>query len=173
LLRGESVSIKPLERKKKAAMRWISLLFSIALCFMVAGVSGQWTASEIPGWYRTLIRPAIAPPNWVFAPVWTLLYALMAVAVWLVGQSAPSPLRTWALVLFLLQLGLNFAWSWIFFHHHALGAALAEIVVLWGFIAATTLLFGRVAPIAAWLMVPYLAWVSFAAVLNGAYWRLN
>jgi len=154
-------------------MRWISLSFWVALCFAVAGVSAQWTSSEIPGWYRTLVRPAIAPPNWVFAPVWTLLYALMAIAVWLVGQSAPSPLRTWALVLFLVQLGLNFAWSWIFFHNHALGAALVEVGFLWGAIAATTLLFARVVPVTAWMMAPYLAWVTFAAILNGAYWRLN
>jgi tryptophan-rich sensory protein len=97
----------------------------------------------------------------------------MAIAVWLVGQSAPSPLRTWALVLFLVQLGLNFAWSWIFFHNHALGAALVEVGFLWGAIAVTTLLFARVVPLAAWMLVPYLAWVTFAAILNGAYWRLN
>jgi tryptophan-rich sensory protein len=154
-------------------MRWISLLFWVGLCFVVAGVSGRWTASEIPGWYRTLVRPAIAPPNWVFAPVWTLLYALMAIAAWQIWQSAASPLRTWALALFLVQLGLNFAWSLIFFRHHAIGAALAEIVALWVAIAATTLLFSRVAPISAWLMAPYLAWVSFASILNAAFWRLN
>jgi tryptophan-rich sensory protein len=75
--------------------------------------------------------------------------------------------------LFLVQLGLNFAWSWIFFHQHALGAALAENVALWATIGATTLLFARVTPVAAWLMAPYWAWVSFAVVLNGAFWRLN
>jgi tryptophan-rich sensory protein len=97
----------------------------------------------------------------------------MAIAAWMVGQSAPSPLRTWALVLFLVQLGLNFAWSWIFFHNHALGAALVEVGFLLGAIAATTLLFFRVTPLAAWMMAPYLVWVSFASVLNAAYWRLN
>jgi tryptophan-rich sensory protein len=109
----------------------------------------------------------------VFAPVWTLLYALMAIAAWQIWQSAASPLRTWALALFLVQLGLNFAWSLIFFRHHAIGAALVEIVLLWVAIAATTLLFSRVTPISAWLMAPYLAWVSFAAILNAAFWRLN
>ena len=89
------------------------------------------------------------------------------------GLAAPSPLRTWGLVLFLVQLGLNFAWSWIFFRNHAIGAALAEVVVLWAAIGATTLVFGRVAPVAAWLMAPYLAWVSFASVLNWAFWRVN
>ena len=141
-------------------MRWISLLFWAGLCFAVAAAGSRWTASEIPGWYRTLVRPAIAPPNWVFAPVWTLLYALMAIAAWQVWQSAPSPLRTWGLVLFLAQLGLNFAWSWIFFRQHAIGAALAEVVLLWAAIGAATLLFGRVAPVAAWLMAPYWAFSS-------------
>ena len=145
----------------------------MALCFAVAGLSGKWTAGEIPGWYRSLVRPAIAPPNWVFGPVWTLLYALMAIAAWQVWQSAASPMRTCGLVLFLVQLGLNFAWSLIFFRQHAIGAALVEVVFLWAAIGATTLVFSRVAPTAAWLMAPYLGWVTFASVLNGAYWRLN
>jgi len=154
-------------------MHWISLVAWLVVCFTVAGVSARWTAPEITGWYRTLVRPAIAPPNWVFGPVWTLLYALMAIAAWLVVRAEPSPLRTLALVLFVVQLGLNFAWSWIFFHQHALGAALAENVALWTAIGAATLLFARVTPVAAWLMAPYWAWVSFAVVLNWAFWRLN
>jgi translocator protein len=154
-------------------MRWIWLLGWLGLCFGVAGVSGQWTASEIPEWYQTLIRPAISPPDWVFGPAWTLFYALMAVAAWQIGQSPASPQRTWGLVLFLVQLTLNFAWVWIFFRQHAIGAALAEVVVLWAAIGATTLLFGRVAPSAAWLMAPYWAWVTFAVVLNEEFWRLN
>jgi benzodiazapine receptor len=154
-------------------MRWISLLFWIAICFAVAGVGGRWTASEIPGWYRTLIRPAIAPPNWVFGPVWTLLYLLMAIAAWLVWQSPSSPARSWALALFLVQLALNCAWSWIFFRQHALGFALLEVALMWIAIGATTLLFGRVTPMAAWPMVPYWIWVSFATLLNEEFWRLN
>jgi tryptophan-rich sensory protein len=154
-------------------MRWISLLCWLALCFAVSGVAAVWTAKEVPGWYSTLARPSIAPPNWVFGPVWTLLYALMAIAAWRIWLAAPSTARTWALGLFLAQLALNFAWSWIFFRQHAIGVALAEVVVLWLAIAVTTLVFGRVTPAAAWLMVPYLAWVSFATLLNAAFWRLN
>jgi tryptophan-rich sensory protein len=154
-------------------MRWIGLLLWIALCFAVAAAGSRWTAVEIPHWYRTLARPAMAPPNWVFAPVWTLLYLLMAVAVWLAMQSAPSTLRTWGLALFLLQLALNLAWSGIFFRQHALGAALAEIVLLWAAIGATTLVFRVISPAAAALMLPYWAWVSFAALLNEEFWRLN
>jgi len=154
-------------------MRWISLVGWMGVCFAVAGISGRWTAGEIPGWYRTLVRPSFAPPNWVFGPVWTLLYTLMAIAAWRVWLSAPSPQRTWGLALFVAQLGLNFAWSWIFFRKHAIGTALAEVVVLWAAIGATTLVFARVAPPAAWLMAPYWAWVTFASVLNGGFWRVN
>jgi len=154
-------------------MRWIWLAFWLALCFAVAAIGGRWTAAEIPGWYRTLIRPAMAPPNWVFGPVWTLLYAMMAIAAWQIGQSTASPLRTWALALFLLQLALNLAWSWIFFHEHVLGAALVEVVFLWAAIGATTLLFAPIAPTAAWIMTPYWAWATFAALLNEEFWRVN
>ena len=154
-------------------MRWLSLLFWLFLCFAVAAVSGSSTAAAIPGWYRSLHRPAIAPPNWVFAPVWTLLYILMALAAWRVSLAATSPLRTWAIGLFLLQLALNFAWSILFFGRHAIGAAFVDIVALWLAIAATTLAFSRLSPVAACLMAPYLAWVSFAAVLNYAFWRIN
>jgi tryptophan-rich sensory protein len=154
-------------------MRWIGLLLWIALSFAVAGMGGRWTAGEVKGWYRTLTRPSIAPPDWVFGPVWSILYAGMAVAAWRVWLAAPTHTRTWALALFLLQLALNLTWSWIFFRKHAIGLALVEVVVLWVAVGATTLAFGRVAPLAAWLMAPYLAWVAFATALNAAFWRLN
>jgi len=154
-------------------MKWIGLVVWLGLCLGVGGVSGRYTVAEIPGWYRTLARPAIAPPNWVFGPVWTTLYILMAIAAWRVWLSGPSQAQTLGLGLFLLQLALNFAWSWIFFRQHAIGWALAEVVALWAVIGLTTLVFARSAPVAAWLMSPYLAWVTFASVLNGAFWRLN
>jgi translocator protein len=154
-------------------MQWISLLFWFGICFTVAGIGSWLTSGEIAGWYRTLARPSIAPPNWVFGPVWTLLYALMATAAWAVWTSVPSSMRTVGLVLFLVQLGLNLGWTLIFFRLHAIGAALAEVLLLWAVIGVTTLVFGRVAPTAAWLMVPYWAWVSFAAILNAAFLRVN
>ncbi|MGD0902391.1 MAG: TspO/MBR family protein [Terracidiphilus sp.] len=154
-------------------MRWISLLCWLGICFAVAGLGGRLTAAEITGWYRTLVRPGIAPPNWVFGPVWTLLYALMAIAAWRVWLAAPSSMRTWGLALFMVQLGLNLAWSWIFFRQHAIGAALVEVVLLWVAIGATALVFARVAPLPAWLMAPYWVWVSFATILNAAFWRAN
>jgi len=154
-------------------LRWLALVFWLVLCFAVAGVGGRWTAGEISGWYRTLARPVIAPPDWVFGPVWTLLYGLMAFAAWRVWLAPPSPGRGVALGLFMAQLALNLAWTWIFFRQHAIGAALIEISVLLVAIGATTLALGRVELGAGWLMAPYLAWVSFATALNAAFWRLN
>jgi len=154
-------------------VRWLALVLWFALCFAVAGIGGRWTAGEITGWYRTLARPAIAPPDWVFGPVWTLLYGLMAFAAWRIWLAPPSPGRSWALGLFLVQLALNLAWTWIFFIKHAIGAALVEVVILWAAIGATTMAFSRVEVGAGWLMAPYLAWVTFASVLNAAFWRLN
>jgi tryptophan-rich sensory protein len=154
-------------------MKWIALVIWFVVCFAVAGLGGRWTADEVKGWYRTLTRPRIAPPSWVFGPVWTLLYALMATAAWLVWLAPPSSARSVALVLFLVQLALNLAWSWIFFRKHRMGAALAEVVLLWVSIGAVTLVFRQVAPLAAGLMAPYWAWVSFATLLNAAYWRSN
>jgi tryptophan-rich sensory protein len=154
-------------------MRWIYLAAWMVLCFAVAAISGRWTAKEIPLWYATLDRPAISPPNWVFGPVWTLLYALMAIAAWRISLAPTGPTRTAALALFLLQLALNFAWSWIFFGRHRIGWAFAEVLLLWVAIAASAAVFARIDGLAAWLMIPYLAWVSFASVLNCAYWRLN
>ena len=122
-------------------MRSLSLICWFALCFAVAALGARWTASEIPVWYRTLAQPSFAPPNWLFGPVWSLLYALMAIAAWQVWQSAPSSLRTWGLTLFMAQLALNLAWSWLFFRRHALGAAAVEVVILWAAIGITLVVF--------------------------------
>jgi len=154
-------------------MHWISLLLWLGICFAVAGTGGWLTAGEIDGWYQTLRRPTIAPPNGVFGPVWTLLYVLMAVAAWQVWQAEPSLLRTAGIALFLVQLALNLAWSWLFFNKHDIGVALVDVILLWFVVGFTTLIFGGVTPLAAWLMLPYQAWLTFAAVLNGAYWLLN
>ena len=167
---GDRITIR---RTGGKIMRWIALTFWILLCFAVAIVSGSFTSGEIRTWYRTLARPSIAPPNWVFGPVWTLLYALMAIAAWRVSLAPSSPWRTAALTLFLTQLVLNFAWSLIFFRLHRIDWALLEVIVLWASILFTTVAFARVSSMAGWLMVPYIAWVSFAGVLNAAFWRLN
>ena len=123
-------------------MKWFSLILWLAICFSAAGIGSWFTAGEIAGWYRTLARPSIAPPNWVFGPVWTLLYALMAIAAWQVWLAAPSNSRTWGLSLFLVQLGLNLAWSWVFFHAHQIGFALIEVIFLWAAIGSMGLSLG-------------------------------
>lgn len=154
-------------------MRWIQLAGWIVVCEGVGVLGGLWTAPEIGGWYRTLAKPSFNPPGWIFGPVWTTLYLLMAIAAWAVTELPPSRQRTLGLGLFLLQLALNLAWSWIFFHKHAIGAAAVEVALLWCAIGAATIVFSRVSATAAWLMVPYWAWVTFASILNATIWSLN
>ena len=150
-----------------------TLLVSIAVCLGVQAVSGVLTASGVRDWYPTLRKPGWTPPDWVFFPVWTVLYVLMALAAWLVWHHARGPGRRTALVLFAVQLALNAAWSGLFFALRSPGAAFAEIVALWVAIAATLVSFGRVSPAAAGLLVPYLLWVTYATALNGTIWVMN
>ena len=149
-------------------------LIAISLPLAVGAVSGAFTVSAINGWYATLQKPWFNPPNWIFGPVWTLLYAMMGIAFFLVWKStANESVRNQAMVLFLIQLTFNFFWSLIFFHWQQPGWAFLEIVLLWVLILITILQFGKISSTAAWLMVPYICWVSFASVLNFALWRLN
>lgn len=156
--------------------RWkqgIALVFFMAVCLGAGALGAAVTTPEINGWYRTIVKPAWNPPDSLFGPVWTALYLMMATAAWLIWR--PSGLRAAAgpLGLFGAQLLLNSAWSWIFFGLHQPGWAVVEIVALWLAVAATTAIFFRTSRIAGWLLVPYLAWVSFACVLNFTIWRLN
>lgn len=140
------------------------------LCF-AAAVPG---AFFMPGdWYASLQKPSWNPPGWIFGPVWSALYAMMAVAAWLVWKRGGFPIQRKALGWFLTQLFLNALWTPLFFGLHLPGPAFAEILLLWLAIAATLLAFRSVNRTAAWLFVPYLAWVTFAAVLNGTLWRMN
>jgi tryptophan-rich sensory protein len=152
----------------------MKLLFSILIPILIGGTAGFFTSAAIPGWYSTLQKPSFNPPNWIFAPVWTTLYVLMGVASWLVWSSkVPTAQKQTALAVYGIQLLLNFAWSFIFFNQHALGLAFAEILLLWGSIFLTIILFARINEGAAWLLVPYISWVSFAAILNYTIWKLN
>lgn len=151
----------------------IGLVISVAVCLGCAGIGSLLTLPSISTWYATIQKPTWNPPNWIFGPVWTLLYLSMAVAAWLVWRQSESRSVGFALILFAIQLALNVAWSGFFFHYHQIGVAVADVVLLWIFILATTLAFGRVAPAAGWLMVPYLAWVTFASILNATVWSLN
>lgn len=142
----------------------------LALCFSAAGSA---VLVSIDGWYPALSKPSWNPPAWVFGPAWTLLYGMMAVAAWLVWREGGWKVQGRSLGLFLLQWVLNALWTPIFFGMHRPGLAFAEIVMLWLVLAATLWSFWRVKKAAGVLLMPYLAWVSFAAVLNFTIWRLN
>jgi len=153
-------------------MRVFLLVFWIVLCQAVGLLGARWTAPAIPAWYRGLRKPPFNPPPWVFGPVWTLLYLLMAIAAWRISVGQ-SPLRTAALALFVAQLALNLLWPWLFFRLRNFGAALAELAALWVTIAAAIGVFSQIDTPAAWLMAPYLAWVTFATLLNASIRSLN
>jgi benzodiazapine receptor len=143
--------------------------------WLAASLAAGWIGSRfMPGeWYASLTKPAWTPPNAVFGPVWTALYVLMGVAAWLVWRKAGFSGAPVALGLFVAQLALNALWSYLFFGLHRPGAAFAEIVVLWLAILGTVIGFWRVRPAAGALLIPYLAWVTFASGLNVQLWRLN
>ena len=143
------------------------LVASLALVALVAAVGGAATAHSVGDWYEGLDRAPWNPPAWLFGPAWTILYVLMALAAWLVARQGldDAAVRT-ALALYGLQLALNLGWTLVFFGLRLPGVALAVIVALFVAIAATAIAFYGVSPAAAWLLVPYLAWVAFAATLN-------
>ncbi|HNU87138.1 MAG TPA: tryptophan-rich sensory protein [Ferruginibacter sp.] len=152
----------------------MKLIISILVPLLVGAFSGFFTSSGVNGWYATASKPWFNPPNWIFAPVWTALYILMGIALYLVWKSgADIRLKQTAIILFAVQLILNFFWSFIFFKLQLPGWAFAEIVLMWVMIFITILWFGKISAAAAWLLVPYISWVSFAAVLNYAIWKLN
>lgn len=151
-------------------VRVLALAGWLIACFGAASLGALFMPGE---WYASLRKPSWNPPGWIFGPVWTALYTLMAVAAWLVWQQGGFNTHRRALTLFAVQLALNAAWTPLFFGLHWPGVAFAEIVLLWLAIAATLTAFHRINAPAAWLLAPYLAWVSFAAALNLALWRLN
>jgi benzodiazapine receptor len=152
--------------------KWLGLLWWILLC-AAAGAIGGIASASAPEFYAALVKPGWAPPAGVFGPVWTLLYMAMAVSAWLVWSERGWAGARGALSLFLLQLGLNALWSWLFFGWHQGGWAFADILALLALILATMVAFARINKAAAWLLLPYLAWVSFATALNYSVWRLN
>jgi len=155
-------------------LRQVAVLITLlALCLGVGALGAFATAQSVGTWYQTLAKPSFNPPDRVFAPVWTALYVLMAVAAWLAWRRAGFARARPAFMLFALQLALNLAWSFLFFGARWIGGALVEVVLLWFAIAATIAAFRHCSQWAGILMMPYIAWVSFAAVLNFAIWRLN
>ena len=150
----------------------LAIVLFLGICFAAAGIGSLFTARSVGGWYLPLAKPWWTPPDWLFAPVWSMLYSMMAVAAWLVWRRGGDEARL-ALTLFAAQLALNVLWSGLFFALRLPRVAFAEILLLWLTIGATTLTFGRISTAAALLFVPYFAWVGFAALLNLAIWRLN
>ena len=146
---------------------------SLAVCYGAAAAGAVFTSSAIPTWYSELIKPSWNPPNWVFAPVWTALYTMMGVAMWLVWRQGGIGTAAWPAAAFGVLLALNVAWSAIFFGLHKPGAAFADLLALWLAILVTLVLFWQRDVLAGILMTPYLAWVSFAGAVNYAVWRLN
>ena len=144
----------------------------LLVAFAAAAVGGVASAGAGP-FYAQLARPSWAPPAWLFGPVWSLLYLLQGVAAWLVWRAGGFRGARAALGLFLVQLAANALWTWLFFSWRQGALAFAEILVLWVLIVATLAAFRRVQPLAAALLLPYLLWVSFAAALTFAVWRLN
>lgn len=145
-------------------------ILSVAVCFGAAAIGAQFMPGE---WYESLNKPSWNPPNWVFGPVWTVLYLMMAVSAWLVWR-----VRGWggarhALTLFGVQLALNACWSWLFFGRYRPDLALVDIVLLWLAIGLTIRAFWSISRLAAYLLVPYWLWVSFATGLNFTLWRVN
>jgi len=152
----------------------LKIIISIVVCMAVGFSSGLVTAEAIPNWYADLNKPFFNPPNWLFAPAWTILYILMGIAagrVWNKGWDQKE-VRT-ALLIFIIQLLLNGAWTLIFFGLKEPVWALVEILILWIMILICILQFKKIDKTAAWLMVPYLLWVTFATALNFCIWQLN
>lgn len=151
----------------------LALVGFILICFGAAAIGGLVTTPQIPGWYAELAKPTWTPPSWLFGPVWSLLYLMMAVAAWLVWRERGFAVTKWPMIVFGIQLALNSLWSIMFFGLQKPGFALIEIVVLWFAIVSTIVVFWRQRPLAGLLLVPYVLWVSFAAALNFAIWRMN
>jgi tryptophan-rich sensory protein len=160
--------------EKKSSIAWFPLLGWIALCEAAGIVGSFFTVSAIPTWYATLARPSFSPPNWVFGPVWTVLYMLMGIAVyrvWRLGMHKPA-VKT-AVSLFIVHLFFNAIWSILFFGAKNIPLAFVDITVIWVTLIYIIFRFEKLDRASAYLLLPYLAWISFATVLNYNYWLLN
>ena len=151
----------------------VSLLPFVVVCFTAAGIGSLVTNSSVKTWYAELHRPAWTPPNWIFGPVWTTLYLMMAISAWLVWRGWSWSASRFALMLFGIQLALNILWSIVFFGWRKPGPAFGEILLLWMMTIATAVAFYPLSLLAAWLLLPYIAWVAFASYLNFRIWQMN
>jgi benzodiazapine receptor len=159
-------------RNNSTIISLLGLAIWLAACFLVA-VVGASASLQAGTFYAELVRPDWAPPGAVFGPVWTMLYTMMAVAAWVVWQRRENRLARLGLLFFVAQLILNALWSWLFFGWSQGALSFLDIAALWALIVVTLVLFWRIRPLAGLLLVPYLAWVSFASALNFRIWQLN
>lgn len=153
-------------------IRWWLLLLAIIMPFIAAAIGSYFTTPNIAGWYVNLNKPFFSPPNWLFAPVWTILYLMMGIAIYLIWSQQGIKFNK-TQIPFYLQLILNAGWSIIFFGYHFLLGALLVIIILWLLIINCLVKFKKVSLTAMWLLIPYLLWVSFASLLNFSFWYLN
>lgn len=152
----------------------LKFIIAVTIPLVVGAIAGFFTSSSVNGWFTTLNKPSFNPPNWLFAPVWTMLYIMMGIALFLTWKSKAELLtKKTAITLFFVQLAFNFLWSFIFFYAQQPGWALVDIIILWLMIVCTIFYFGKISAAAAWLLVPYICWVSFATILNYSIWKLN
>jgi translocator protein len=161
------------EAKSHRGRDILALLGFIALSLFVSVLGGLVTSTSVGNWYQTLEKPSFNPPDWLFAPVWTGLFLMMAIAGWRVWRRAGFGQAKKELTLYGLQLGLNLTWSTLFFGFQNIGLALVEIILLLIAITANTILFWRIDRPAGLLFVPYVLWVGFASILNASLWLLN
>jgi translocator protein len=161
---------KPVHQK----LQFTGLAFWLILVFVVAWTGAQVSPGIAPAdWYESLNKPSWTPPGWLFGPVWTTLYTMMGIAAWLIWKEGGFTAARKELIAFLIQLFLNGLWSQLFFNFQQIGLALIEILLLLAAIIYTTILFFRRLPLAGWLMVPYIIWVSYATALTAAIWMMN
>jgi tryptophan-rich sensory protein len=152
---------------------YIKLIFSLILC-QLAGFIGSFFTRDSIGWYYTLIKPSFRPPNWLFGPVWIVLYLLMGIALYLIWKREfKSSESKYPMIIFTIQLVLNASWSIVFFGARSIGGGLIVISALWILIFLTILSFQKVNKTASYLLIPYIIWVSYASILNFSIWRLN
>ncbi len=151
---------------------WISLTAFILLCFIVEIIGSFWTKEAVSIWYPTLVKPSWTPPDWVFGPVWSILYIMIAIAGWLIYRARHSTKRTVALILYGCQLALNFIWSFLFFSLRSPTLGLIDIILLCLLISLTIIKAWSVRPLASLMLIPYLVWVVYATSLNAGIWLL-
>lgn len=149
------------------------LIISILIPLALGAIAGRFTAQAVPEWYASLSRPSFNPPIWIFGPVWTVLYILLGISLYLIWRQNPDKERNNALRIFSLQMFLNFIWSFVFFYFNYIGLALIIIIGLWLSIVFMLISFYKLKPLATYINIPYLLWVTFASVLNAGYFILN